>query len=328
VEIGALTDAVELAAAREPFVLATVVWRRGPSSGRVGAKAVIRADGSISGWLGGACAEPTVVREAQAAMGDGQPRLLFLGRPDELDRRAEDGMVTVPMACESEGAVEVYLEPFLPKPRVVVIGRSPAVFTLTSLALTLEWDVVVVDDGGQPTDHPQPALVRTTLDLGDLGVDGPTAVVVATQGHYDDLALEAALATGAGYIGVISSAKRAAGTFELLRGRGVTEEQLGRVTAPAGLDLGAVDNAEIAVAVLAELVARRAAGLLAAAPPASIAAIEDSPVERDPVCGMAVDPAQAKYRATHDGIDYVFCAAGCKATFESHPTSYASTPPR
>src|SRR5882672_3335300 len=125
-----LARAVELAEAREPFALATVVWRRAPSSGHVGSKAVIRADGSVEGWLGGACAEPTVVRQAQEAMVSGQPRLLFLGRPDELDRRAADGMVTVPMACESEGALEVYLEPILPHLQVVIVGRSPAVFTL------------------------------------------------------------------------------------------------------------------------------------------------------------------------------------------------------
>ena len=132
-DVGILAHAVELADAREPFVLATVVWRRAPSSGHVGSKAVIRPDGSVRGWLGGACAEPTVVRQAQEAMTDGQARLLFLGRPDELDQRATEGMVTVPMACESEGALEVYLEPMLPKPQLVAIGRSPAVFALAAL---------------------------------------------------------------------------------------------------------------------------------------------------------------------------------------------------
>ena len=101
-----------------------MVWRRAPSSGHVGSKAIIRPDGSVEGWLGGACAQPTVVREAQESMVDGRPRLLFLGRPDELDRRSADGMVTVPMACESEGALEIFIEPMLPHPQVVVIGRS------------------------------------------------------------------------------------------------------------------------------------------------------------------------------------------------------------
>ncbi len=125
-DLAALTDAVALAKAREPFVLATVVWRRAPSSGHVGSKAVIRADGSVGGWLGGACAEPTVV--ARGAGGDGRraaPPAVPRVSPTSSARRAADGMVTVPMACESEGAMEVYLEPFLPRPQVVVIGRSP-----------------------------------------------------------------------------------------------------------------------------------------------------------------------------------------------------------
>jgi xanthine dehydrogenase accessory factor len=221
-------------------------------------------------------------------------------------------MVTVPMACESEGALEVYVEPVLPQPQVVAVGRSPAVFALASLAHALEWDVAVIDDGGTPGAHPHPDLVRTTLDLTGLGIDAGTAVVVATQGHYDDLALEAALATDAGYIGLVAAEKRAATTLELLRGRGFSDEQLLRVTAPAGLDLGHVENPEIAIAVLAELVARRAAGRLSAAhaPPTHDDAI-------DPVCGMTVTIVGAKYHLTHDGTDHYFCSAGCLETFRA-----------
>src|ERR1700694_5499501 len=155
-DVRILADAVGLADRRETYALATVVWRRGPSSGQVGSKALIRLGGSVQGWLGGACAEPTVVRQAQLAMADGRPRLLFLGQPDELNGGAVEGMVTVPMACESEGAMEVYVEPFLPCPQVVAIGRSPAVFTLAALATALGWDVAVVDDDGAAADHPLP----------------------------------------------------------------------------------------------------------------------------------------------------------------------------
>jgi xanthine dehydrogenase accessory factor len=312
VDTDVLARAVALAAAREPFALATVVWRRAPSSGHVGSKAIIHADGSVEGWLGGACAQPTVVLESQEAMVDGRPRLLFLGRPDELEQQASEGLVTVPMACESEGALEIYLEPILPRPQVVVIGRSPAVVALTKLARALDWEIAVIDDGGSATDHPYPELVRTSLDLSSLGVGPASAVVVATQGHYDDLALEAALATDAGYIGVVAAGKRAAATLELLRARGYGDEQLCRVTAPAGLDLGPVDNAEIAVAVLADLVARRTAGQLTAAPPPSA-----DRYAIDPVCGMSVRVDDAKYHGRFEGVDYYFCAAGCLAAFRA-----------
>lgn len=320
-DLDVLARAVGLAGVREPFTMATVVWRRMPSSGHVGSKALIRVDGSVEGWLGGACAQPTVVRQAQEAMADGQPRLLFLGRPDELDRRAADGMVTVPMACDSEGALEVYLEPILPCPQVVVIGRSPAVFTLAALARALEWDVVVIDDGGNAATHPFPELVRTTLDLSEasgIGIGGASAVVVATQGHYDDLALEAALATDAGYIGLVATDKRAAATVALLRDRGVSDERLLRVVAPAGLDLGRVDNAEIAVAVLADLVARRAAGQLA-----GTVVVRERVTAVDPVCGMTVAVDDAKYHLVYEGADYYFCAPGCLSAFETDSGRYA-----
>lgn len=305
-----LADAVELARARTPCALATVVWRRGPSSGHVGSKAVVLGDGTVRGWLGGACAEPTVIREALAAMDDGMPRRLFLGAPDELAAHDIDETITVPMACESEGAMEIYLEPFVPAPQVVVIGRSPAVHALTVQGRSLGWDVAVIDDDGVADEHPHPELVRTRLDLTGLGIGPSTAIVVATQGHYDDLALQAALDTEAGYIGVVAAEKRASSLLELLRDSGVGDDALARVHAPAGLDLGPVDNAEIAVAVLADLVARRAAGQMRGAATAA-------PREAvDPVCGMTVFVDAAKYHTVHDGTDHWFCCAGCLRTFE------------
>ena len=233
-----LAEAVELTRARTAFALATVVWRRSPSSGHTGSKGVVLADGTVRGWLGGACAEPTVVREALAALDDGEPRLLFMGSPDELAAREHDEAITIPMACESEGAMEIYLEPMLPVPQLVVIGRSPAVHALTVQARSLGWDVAVIDDGGVADEHPHPELVRTSLDLSGLGIGPSTAIVVATQGHYDDLALRAALDTDAGYIGVVAAEKRASTLLELLRDEGLEDAQLARVHAPAGLDLG------------------------------------------------------------------------------------------
>jgi xanthine dehydrogenase accessory factor len=318
VDAEVLAEAVELTRARVPFALATVVWRRGPSSGHVGSKAIVLADGTVHGWLGGACAEPTMIRKALDALDDGIPRRLFLGAPDELAAHDVDETITVPMACESEGAMEIYLEPFLPAPQLVVLGRSPAVHALTMQARSLGWDVAVIDDGGAPDEHPHPELVRTALDLTGLGIGPATAIVVATQGHYDDLALRAALDTDAGYIGVVAAEKRASALLELLRDQEIDDAQLARVHAPAGLDLGPVDNAEIAVAVLADLVARRAAGQLRAASAVT-------PREAvDPVCGMTVFVGQAKYHTVYDGTEYWFCAPGCSHVFESNPSAYVT----
>jgi xanthine dehydrogenase accessory factor len=270
--------------------------------------------------MGGACAQPSVVREALACLEDGEPRLLFLGQPDELDGRSHDGLTSIAMACESEGALEMYLEPMMPEPHVVVIGRSPAVDALAAMASALGWEATIVDDGGSAAEHPAPGIVRTKLDLTAVPVDAATAVVVATQGHYDDLALVAALATDAGYIGLVASAKRAETVLDALRARGHGPDDLGRIHAPAGLDLGPVGNAEIAAAILADLVRRRARGELEL----TAAPAEPRQEAIDPVCGMTVLVADAKYHSLHDGTDYWFCASGCKRAFDADPSAFAA----
>jgi xanthine dehydrogenase accessory factor len=310
--------AADLRRRGEPFVLATVVWSRGPSSGKQGSKAIVHPDGRVVGWLGGACAEPSLVDEARRALGDGRPRLMLLGSADEIERGRREDVAVVPMACESEGALEVYLEPMLPEPQVVVVGRSPAVDTLAQLTQTLGWRVVVVDHGGSAEQHPEVDAVVTGLDdLLDLGIDERSFVVVATQGHYDDLALERALETTAGYVGLVASRKRADRVLELLRSRGVPDERLARIRAPAGLDLGNVRHEEMAVAILAELVAARASGAVADG-----LRVESPAQAVDPVCGMTVAVATAHYTTEQGGATYYFCAAGCRQAFETNPSEF------
>ena len=330
--VDVMAQAVELRQQRQPFVLASVIWRRAPSSGQQGSQAVILPDGSVRGWLGGACAEPTVIVEALACLDHGEPRLLCLGPSDGRDRSRSadtgstdehsDGLRSIAMACDSEGAMEIYLEPNLPAPQVVVIGRSPAVDAIAAVAMAVGWDAVIIDDGGQPDDHERPELVRTSLDLSALTVDQATAVVVATQGHYDDVALAAALGTDAGYIGLVASAKRAEAMNDYLRTQGFGDDDLARISSPAGLNLGRIPNREIAAAIMADLVARRAEGHLAAD---TETASQDRPEEAvDPVCGMTVLVADARYRSIHGGITYYFCASGCQQRFEAQPAEFVS----
>ena len=319
-----LAEAAALSTRGEPFVLATVVWRRSPSSGKAGATALITGDGHVRGWLGGACAEPTVVREARRALEDGTPRLLFLGPPEELAGHERDGVVTVPIACQSEGAMEVHIEPVLPRPQVVAIGRSPAAIALTAMAAALGWRSVAVDDGGDPADHAGADRMVTTLDLGQAGVDERSFVVVATQGHYDEAALEQALGTPAAYIGLVASRTRAEGVLGYLKDRGASEDALARVHAPAGLDLGRIDSEEIAAAILAEIVQLKAGDRPHGAATAEISL--GGHEEIDPVCGMTVEVAEARYRSVYEGHTYYFCSAACLASFETDQASYVSVP--
>ncbi len=315
----------EMANRGEPYVLATVVWRRSPSSGQVGSKALITTDGHVRGWVGGACAEPSVVAQARAVLKDGAPQLVFLGSPEEVDMHRRDGVVALPITCQSEGALEIYVEPVFPSPHLVVIGRSPAVDSLARMASALGWRTVVVDDRGSATDHPGVDTVVTSLDLAAAGVGDRSFVVVATQGHYDEDALEHALESSAAYVGLVASDRRAEGVLTFLRDRGVTEDQLARVHAPAGLDLGHIAPQEIAVAVLADLVQRRASGAFAAGPTAPAVATSEVHEALDLVCGMTVAVATARYRAVHHGLTYYFCSAGCQAKFEADPQPYLAS---
>jgi xanthine dehydrogenase accessory factor len=310
--------AADLTRRGQPYVLATVVWRRAPSSGKAGATALITPDGEVRGWIGGACAEPTVVREARRAIEEGTSRLLFLGPPEELAAHRRDGVVSVPIACQSEGALEVYVEPVLPQPQLVAIGRSPAAVALTKLARGLGWRSIAIDDGGRREDHEADAVL-TSLDLG--GVDARSFVVVATQGHYDEDALERVLATPAAYVGLVASRKRADAVLGYLRERGVGDDSLARVHAPAGLDLGRIDSDEIAVAILAEIVRLRAAGELDASVTTETPAHHG---EVDPVCRMTVDVATARFRTSYGGRTVYFCSAVCRTSFEAEPTRFAA----
>lgn len=292
-------------ARREPFVLATVVWRRAPSSAQVGAKALIAADGSVSGWLGGACAEPEMIVQAREALGEGVPRLVLLGQPDDLSDTGPAGRTTIAMACDSEGAVELYLEPSLPSPQVVAMGRSPAVDALVATAEAAGWSATSAD---------APSLSR-------VAVDAATAIVVMSQGHFDDLALQAALDSDAGYVGLVASRKRADATIQLLQDGGMCASHTARVQVPAGLDLGHTTHREMAVAIMADLIRRRVAGELSLDPVAATSPMARTAV--DPVCGMTVVVADSHYHAEHEGTTVHFCAAGCRTAFLADPEGVA-----
>jgi xanthine dehydrogenase accessory factor len=308
-----LEEAGELARRGQPFALATVVWRQGPSSGQQGSRAIITAAGDLHGWIGGACAEPVVIREAQQVITEGVPRLLLLGTRDQFGAAVPDGMTVVPISCQSEGALEVYIEPVLPAPHLVIVGRSPMVQTLSELSRTLGWRTTVLDRGA----------------FSAADADESSMVVVATQGHGDEEAVEQAAAARPAYLGLVGSAKRGAAVLGYLTDRGVPQEQLDRVRVPAGLDLGRTSHREIAVAILAELVQLRASGAAGpgGSPTATTAgrsAVEQGPAEvTDPVCGMTVTADPSSYPLEHEGETYYFCCAGCRRSFQENPAAQA-----
>jgi xanthine dehydrogenase accessory factor len=299
-----MEQAAELERQGEPFALATVVWRQGPSSSQLGARAIITTSGQVRGWIGGACAEPSVIRQAQQVIADGQPRLLLLGTTDQFGGAIPEGMTVVPIACQSEGALEVYIEPVLPAPHLVVVGRSPMAATLAELARVLGWRAELLD----------------WSEVGAAAVSERSMVVVATQGHGDEESLEQVVAARPAYVGLVGSRKRGTAVLGYLAERGVPQDQLDRVKVPAGLDLGKTAHTEIAVSILAELVQLRASGQIAAIGPPAPARTAEAV---DPVCGMTVATIPANRPLAHEGVTYYFCGVGCKHQFESDPASYA-----
>ncbi len=302
-----LERATELARQGQSFALATVVWRQGPSSGQLGSRAIITAAGEVHGWIGGACAEPVVIREARQVIVDGEPRLLLLGTPGQFGEAVPEGITVVPIACQSEGALEVFIEPVQPAPRLIIVGRSPMAQTLAALADALGWRTALLDGP----------------DFSAADADERAMVVVATQGHGDEEAVEQAIIARPAYLGLVASERRGAAVLGYLADRGLPQDQLDRVHAPTGLDLGRTSHREIAVAILAELVQLRAAGAIASpagnGTPTELAA----PAEAvDPVCGMTVAADRSSYPLEHDGVTYYFCRAGCRREFEADPGAH------
>jgi len=258
----------------------------------------------VRGWIGGACAEPVVIREAQAAIRDREPRLLLLGLPGHFGA-VPDGMTFIPISCQSDGAMEVYIEPVLATPHLVVVGRSPMARTLHDLTLALGWRSDLVD------------AAEFTAD----DVDASAVVVVATQGHGDEDAIGTAAAAQPAYVGLVASRKRGEAVLGYLADRGVPAEVLDRVRVPVGLDLGHTSHREIAVAVLAELVQLRVAG--AFAPKRAVVSAPAMPATViDAVCGMTVAADRTSNPLERGGVTYYFCSAGCRAAFEKDPAAY------
>ena len=308
----------------KPFVLATVVACKPPTSAKAGAKAVVQPDGSFHGWVGGSCAQPLVTQESLKALQDGQARLVLLApRPEEVDVGLE-GTVLIPMTCQSEGTLAIYLEPFLPRHELVVVGQSPTARSLASLGSNLGFRVCVCDPSATEELFPTAETLVQKLEA-IPGMIGPRSyVVVATMGHYDEEALEAALTGQANYVGLVASPRRGRAVIDYLRAKGVSSEALKGVKYPAGLDIGARTPEEVALSILTEIVQRiRANGEGIALEPAGQAAEAEA---IDPICNMTVNVAGARYLSSHNGTTFYFCCPSCKQRFEQEPHRYSHQP--
>jgi xanthine dehydrogenase accessory factor len=270
--------AEELAERGEPFATATVVRVQRPTSARPGNTALVLGDGTLEGFVGGDCAEESVRTYALKAIDSGEPLML---RIVPFGGEEDPGVVTVQNPCLSGGMIEVFLEPVVRAPRVLVEGDTPIVHALLKLGGELGLEMV----GGAFEVRPD-----------DL------AVIAAGHGRGEVPVLTAGLEAGVPYVGLVASRRRGAGVLGELKGDGVPQERLDRIDTPAGFDIGARTPEEIALAILARIVQIRRA------PKQQVTAV-------DPVCGMAVTVTPGTPSAERDGETVYFCCDGCRTAF-------------
>ena len=298
-----LDRAAELRRRGETFVVATVVRVEPPTSAQAGDKALITADGKLWGWVGGSCSEGLVRREAMVAMGDAQPRLVKIA-PDESPDHLP-GVVSHLSTCPSAGRLDVFIDPQLPRPLLLVVGDTPAARTLVKLGATIGYKTCAVHPGARAADFPEADQVLGSLDLAPAQANASTWAVVATMGHYDEDAIEALLRYDVAYVGLVASRRRAATVLGVLQGRGVSG--LDRVRRAADSSVGGSQE-EIALATLAEIAAERHADQRRYAIPLPETAI-------DPICGMLVEVKGAMHSLRVGETTHYFCGAGCLDAF-------------
>jgi xanthine dehydrogenase accessory factor len=282
--------AAELRAARVPYVHARVVLAEAPTSAKPGAEALVLPDGTIEGFVGGTCAESTLRAQGLALLDSGESLLLRITPTPEP---GQHGKLVVHNPCLSGGTLEIFLEPVMPAPAIVVAGSAPVADALRSLATQLGWRVA---------------------DAGELF--GASALVVASHGRDEEATLQDGIDADVAYIGLVASRKRAEAVIGSL---GLAAGRVDRIHSPAGLDIGARTPPEIALSIMSEIVSLRPR-------PSGRPVTETEPANGtavDPVCGMTVATVESSLHLDHDGRRVWFCGSGCLRAFAADPNEYA-----
>ena len=256
----------QMKAAEQAFVLATVVRTVSVTAAKAGAKAIIRPDGTIvAGWIGGGCARGAVLKAAREALADGEPRMVSVQPEDLLAElgvkpgESREGIRFASNMCPSKGTMDIFVEPVLPHPSLVIFGASPVAMSLAAQARQLGYHVTLAAPSADLSAMPDADALVDGFVLGKLH-QARRFIVVSTQGKGDEVALRAAIATDAEYRAFVGSRRKMAALREKLIAQGVDAPAIDRVKAPAGLDLGAITPEEIAMSILAEITVERRRG--------------------------------------------------------------------
>lgn len=323
-----LDKASTLTANNEPFATAYIVRRKVPSSGKPGDKAIITADGQIHGWIGGGCTRGIVLKEALLSMSDRKARFVLIS-PNAKETPVENTKI-YNMTCQSGGEVEVYIEPVLPKPQLLIFGSSHIAMALAKIAKAMEYQVQVVMSSVDETLFPLADKIHALADFDSANITATPYVIVCTQGEGDADAMAKALSLNAAYLSFVASRKKANGTYNELRSKGVKFDQLKTIKTPAGLDIGAKTPEEVAISILAEIIhdfRKPGAEMTSSSTPLNEENAPQINLLNDdyyinPVCNIPVLKASAKHVLEHEGESVYFCCDGCKVSFEADPAKY------
>jgi xanthine dehydrogenase accessory factor len=319
-----LQDTEQLKKKNEPFAIAQVVRREAPSSGKVGDKAVINKYGEIIGWVGGGCVKGIIVKESEDAMRTGKARLVKIGK--SLTPANQEGVTEYKMTCQSEGTVEVFIEPVMPKPHLVVIGSTAIARALVKMAGIAGYRITgIAQDANLNTFEKVDELI-TQVNLSNVKTTKSSFIVVITQGEGDEKALTEALNKDCAYLGFVASRKKMASINEFLESSGIDKKKIESIISPAGIDIKAKKPEEVAISILAQIIQIQNGASAPKIFDKYESTKEDggpSPVYYiNPVCGVPVDMNNPKHVVEYKGEKIYFCCDGCKVKFDAEPGKY------
>jgi xanthine dehydrogenase accessory factor len=305
----------ELTRQNQPHAWITVISVTSPSSSYVGAQAIVRADGELSGWIGGGCVQSAARAAALRSIASAIPQRLRLSNTKDPSEAVD----VRPMACASNGEVELFIQPAAVAPRLRIYGSTPIVRIAAWLAREADFDPVTDQEAADVE-----ALANASMSRSTPVPDRETYALIATQGEGDESALESALRSCARAVLVIASKRKAERLRTAMKLRGISQDRIDIMHAPAGPDIGAVTPNEIALAAVAGLVALRRGHAPSSTPERPSSTVETQTVTGyvNPVCGAVVDPARALSSLTMSGQTHYFCCQGCRTEFERDPEKY------
>ena len=340
-----LDKVASLKAEGKTFALVTVVRAVSPTSAKPGAKAIVESDGVIQGWVGGGCAQPAVIKTAKKVIQQGQAQLIRIS--PTKDGYVEEGIKDFGMTCHSGGTLDIFIDPIITRPVLLLIGASPAAQTLASLAQRVGFSVTVAFPGADSEMFPDADNIIDGFDVVNVN---PSFIIVATQGKRDEQGLEAAISIDNVYTGFIASQTKAEKLKNYMKESGSDAQRVDAIISPVGLEIDAVTPDEIALSVLAGLVKARRQTVIVEETDDETASccggskkVEDKPTSKtvsnesccsgsgkeeitaiDPICGMTVEIKGAEFHSQHLGKDYYFCCGGCQHRFDNEPEKYSN----